>query len=146
MAPQINYTKSPCAGLQFGAFPFDENYMKNDTLFTHVGLSSRICFGDATLLKKEEDTKARKYICVGTMQVNIQEKKHGNDIGGDQEGFGNQQGQDTKQRVRPSQVGGPIHLGVGHLGFQDQCAPKSSPRPHTGSVLGVLHIVGKLMR
>jgi hypothetical protein len=47
-------------------------------------------------------------------------------FGEDHEGLGNQQGQGGR-------LGGPNHLGVGHLGLQDQRAPNSSPRPQTDS-------------
>ncbi|WVZ97260.1 hypothetical protein U9M48_042809 [Paspalum notatum var. saurae] len=45
---------------------------------------------------------------------------------------------------RPSQVGGPIHLGVGPLGLQEQSAPKSLPRPQTGSIFSDPHMPGKI--
>ncbi len=65
-------------------------------------------------------------------------------FGEDNEGLGNQQGQGGKQGGRPSLVGGPIHLGVGHLGFQEQSAPKTSPRPQTDSVFDDPHMPGKI--
>ena len=65
-------------------------------------------------------------------------------LGEEHEAHGNQQGRGGKQGVRPSQVGGPILLGVAPLGLQEQSAPKSSPRPQTGYVFDEPHILGKI--
>ncbi|KAJ1259422.1 hypothetical protein BS78_10G154000 [Paspalum vaginatum] len=88
MAPQINSTKYLCADFQFDVFPFDEKYIKNNAFCTHAGLSSKIYFGAAK-------QSSNIYF----------------------ESIGNQQRHGGKQGERPSQVGGPIHLGVGHLGL-----------------------------
>jgi len=85
------------------------------------------------------------YTCEDSMlpNVSIDYILLGN-LGEEHEGHGNQQGRGGKQGGRPSQVGGPIHLGVGPLGLQEQSAPKSSPRPQTGSVFGEPHIPRKI--
>ena len=48
-------------------------------------------------------------------------------FGEEQEGLRNQHGQGEERGGRPNQVGGPIHLGVGHLGLQEQSAPNRRP-------------------
>ena len=65
-------------------------------------------------------------------------------FGEEHEGLGNQHGRGRKQEGRPSQVGGPIHLEVGHLGLQEQSAPKSSPKRQTDSVFDDPHMPGKI--
>jgi hypothetical protein len=65
-------------------------------------------------------------------------------FGEDHEGLGNQQGQGGRLGGRPRQGGGPNHLGVSHLGLQDQHAPNSSPRPQTDSDFSDPHIPGNI--
>jgi hypothetical protein len=62
-------------------------------------------------------------------------------FGEDLEGLGNQQGQGGRLGGRPSQVGGPNHLGVSQHGLQDQ---HSSPRPQTDSDFSDPHMPGKI--
>ena len=58
-------------GLLFGAFSYDEKYIKKaKEIFALGGLSSMIIFRGATF-KKKEDKKPRKYIYVGSMKVDI---------------------------------------------------------------------------
>ena len=57
--------------LQFGAILFDEKYGKNMEKFTSAGLSSNILFRGVNCHNKEEETKKRKYIYIGAMQVNV---------------------------------------------------------------------------
>jgi len=56
--------------LKFGAFIFNEKHMKNLEKFTTAGLSSSTTFGGVTF-KKEQNMKPRKYIFVGSMQIDI---------------------------------------------------------------------------
>jgi hypothetical protein len=65
-------------------------------------------------------------------------------FGEDHEWLGNQQVQGGRLGGRPSQGGGPNHLGVGHLGLQDQRASNSSPSPQTDSDFSDPHIPGKM--
>jgi hypothetical protein len=65
-------------------------------------------------------------------------------FGEDHEGLGNQQGQGGRLGGVLSQGGGPNHLGVSHLGLQDQHAPNSSPRSQTDSDFSDLHMPGKI--
>jgi hypothetical protein len=65
-------------------------------------------------------------------------------FGEDHEGLGNQQGQGGRLGGRPSQGGGPNHLGVIHVGLQDQCAPNSSARPQTDSDFSDPYMPGKI--
>jgi hypothetical protein len=65
-------------------------------------------------------------------------------FGEDHEGLGNQQEQGGRLGGRPSQGGGPNHLGVGHLGLQHQRAPNSSSRPQTDSDFSDPHMPGKI--
>jgi hypothetical protein len=65
-------------------------------------------------------------------------------FGEDHEGLGNQQVQGGRLRGRPSQGGGPNHLGVGHLRLQDQRAPNSSHRPQTDSDFSDPHMTGNI--
>jgi hypothetical protein len=59
--------------------------------------------------------------------------------GGDQEVVKERRGGAKEQQRRPSQVGVPIKFG-----FQEQSAPKSSPRSHTNSAFDVLYMDGKI--
>jgi hypothetical protein len=65
-------------------------------------------------------------------------------FGKDHEGLGNKQGQGGRLGGRPSQGGDPNHLGVGHLGLQDQRAPNSLPRPQTDSAFRDPHMPEKI--
>jgi hypothetical protein len=65
-------------------------------------------------------------------------------FGEDHEGIGSQQGQGGRLGGHPSQGGGPNHLGVGHLGLQDQGSRNSSPRPQTDSDFSDPHMPGKI--
>jgi hypothetical protein len=60
-------------------------------------------------------------------------------FGEDHEGIGSQQGQGGRLGGRPSQGGGPNHLGVGHLGLQDQRSRNSS-LGHKRTPISVIHI------
>ena len=58
-------------GLLFGAFFYDEKYIKKaKEIFAPGGLSSMIIFKGATF-KNKDDEKPRKYIYVGSMKVDI---------------------------------------------------------------------------
>ena len=57
--------------LQFGAFSFDEKYIKNaKEIFPPGGLLSMIIFKGAPS-KKEDNKRPRKYIFIGSMQVDV---------------------------------------------------------------------------
>ena len=58
-------------GLQFGAIPFDEKNSDDMVKFTTAGLSSNILFRGALLSEKDEKRKARKFISIGCMHVEI---------------------------------------------------------------------------
>jgi hypothetical protein len=59
------------SGLQFGAFSFGEKYSKDMDKFTAAGLSSNIIFRGALLSGKVEKRKPRKYMFIGSMQVEV---------------------------------------------------------------------------
>jgi hypothetical protein len=56
--------------LKFGALFLNEKYIANMDKFTIAGLSSHISFRSATF-KKEENKKPRKYIFIGSIQVDV---------------------------------------------------------------------------
>jgi len=58
-------------GLQFGALIFGEKHSKDMDKFTAAGLSSNIIFRGALLSGKEEKRKPRKYMFIGSMQVEV---------------------------------------------------------------------------
>ena len=85
------------------------------------------------------------YICEDSMLPNVSiDYIVLRNFGEEHEGLENQQGRGRKQEGRPSQVGGPIHLGIGHLGLQEQSAPKLSSRPQTDSVFSDPHMPRKI--
>ena len=58
-------------GLQFGAFSSDEKYIKKEKeIFPPGGLLSMIIFKGAPS-KKEDNKRPRKYIFIGSMQVDV---------------------------------------------------------------------------
>ena len=58
-------------GLQFGAFSSDEKYIKKaKEIFPPGGLLSMIIFKGAPS-KKEDNKRPRKYIFIGSMQVDV---------------------------------------------------------------------------
>jgi len=72
MAPQINSSsKSSRASLQFGSFPLDEKYnKKNAALYAPGGLLTNTIY-KGPAFKQEENTKPRKHVFIGSMQVAI---------------------------------------------------------------------------
>jgi hypothetical protein len=58
------------SGLKFGAIIFNEKHITNMEKFTTAGLSSSIIFGSVTF-KKVQNMKPRKYIFIGSIEVDI---------------------------------------------------------------------------
>jgi hypothetical protein len=61
--------------------------------------------------------------------------------GGDKEGLKERRG--GAKEAKPSWSPNPSRAEI-QFGFQEQSAPKSSPRSHTNSVLDVLYMDGKI--
>jgi hypothetical protein len=56
------------SGIKFGAIIFDKKYRENMMdKFTTASLSSKIYFGDTTLLNRKDDMTLRKYVCAGSI-------------------------------------------------------------------------------
>ena len=124
----------------------DEDITTTDTTIHPIVMQGPITRARARQLNQQVNS----FLCSSIHE--IENKLLPNDLivlrnfGEDHEGLGNKPGPGGRQGGRPSQVGGPILLGVDYIGHQEQCSLKSSPRPQMASDFDDPHMHGKLRR